>query len=226
MRQCLDQSPSLCSLFQVDDALLSGDDIRYIDASRAALLALQPPPQRAYAHEGDDWLVAEQDSLRTTAQGLESRTPMSVPGAATVDTREAAFWLRDYAAVPIYAAGWTTEVPECLPGTLLIDWIAWAAADRPDIDGFTDAALLQRLREVMTTLVPDKSTPLVVYCDGPECWDSYNAVLRLSALGYEKLYWYRGGLPAWREAGLPLVKAVFHATIFTAIERRGDHPDR
>jgi rhodanese-related sulfurtransferase len=27
--------------------------------------------------------------------------------------------------------------------------------------------------------------------------------LRLVALGYKHVYWYRGGLEAWRAAGLP-----------------------
>ena len=32
---------------------------------------------------------------------------------------------------------------------------------------------------------------------------SYNAALRLDALGYENLYWYRGGIAAWKAANLP-----------------------
>ena len=32
---------------------------------------------------------------------------------------------------------------------------------------------------------------------------SYNAALRFDALGYENLYWYRGGIAAWKAANLP-----------------------
>ena len=32
---------------------------------------------------------------------------------------------------------------------------------------------------------------------------SYNAALRLYVLGYENLYWYRGGIAAWKAAKLP-----------------------
>ena len=43
----------------------------------------------------------------------------------------------------------------------------------------------------------------MVYCVDANCWLSYNAALRLHALGYENLYWYRGGIAAWKAANLP-----------------------
>ena len=36
-----------------------------------------------------------------------------------------------------------------------------------------------------------------------ERFDGRNLALRLVALGYTKIYWYRGGLEAWEVAGLP-----------------------
>ena len=44
--------------------------------------------------------------------------------------------------------------------------------------------------------------PIVFFCLGAHCWESYNAVLRAYHAGYRKLYWYRGGINAWMEAGL------------------------
>ncbi len=49
-----------------------------------------------------------------------------------------------------------------------------------------------------------KSVPTVFFCAGAECWESYNALLRAHAAGYTNLYWYRGGLASWGEAGLPM----------------------
>ena len=49
----------------------------------------------------------------------------------------------------------------------------------------------------------DVARPIVVYCVDANCWLSYNAALRLHALGYENLYWYRGGIAAWNAANLP-----------------------
>jgi PQQ-dependent catabolism-associated CXXCW motif protein len=46
--------------------------------------------------------------------------------------------------------------------------------------------------------------PLVFFCAGAECWESYNAALRAVRLGYHDVYWYRGGVASWQAAGLPL----------------------
>jgi PQQ-dependent catabolism-associated CXXCW motif protein len=46
--------------------------------------------------------------------------------------------------------------------------------------------------------------PLVFFCAGVQCWESYNAALRALRMGYREVYWYRGGVDAWRAAGLPL----------------------
>ncbi len=36
-----------------------------------------------------------------------------------------------------------------------------------------------------------------------ECWVSYNAALRAINAGYTNVLWYRGGIEAWKAAGLP-----------------------
>jgi len=46
----------------------------------------------------------------------------------------------------------------------------------------------------------------VVYCLSWECWLSYNATLTASDLGYTNLYWYRGGVSAWNQARLPVLR--------------------
>ncbi|MBM3346586.1 MAG: sulfurtransferase, partial [Betaproteobacteria bacterium] len=50
----------------------------------------------------------------------------------------------------------------------------------------------------------EKSRPLVFFCVSAQCWLSYNAALQAVAAGYSRVYWYRGGIEAWRSAGLPL----------------------
>ena len=53
----------------------------------------------------------------------------------------------------------------------------------------------------------DKQRALVFYCRS-DCWLSWNAVKRANALGYTRLYWYRDGLDAWENAGLPVHPAT------------------
>ena len=57
----------------------------------------------------------------------------------------------------------------------------------------------------------DMSKMLVFYCGGPQCWGSYNASLRAIRMGYRNVHWYRGGLQAWQEAGLPVNDATAQA---------------
>jgi len=52
-----------------------------------------------------------------------------------------------------------------------------------------------------------QDVPLVFYCASAMCWMSYNAALRAIRMGYQKVGWYRGGVEAWKEAGLPIERA-------------------
>ena len=48
-----------------------------------------------------------------------------------------------------------------------------------------------------------KDVPLVFYCLSTQCWMSYNGALRAINAGYTNVLWYRGGIEAWKSAGLP-----------------------
>ena len=54
----------------------------------------------------------------------------------------------------------------------------------------------------LKTIAKDK--PAVFICNGPECWKSYKATRAAVAAGYTKVYWFRGGMPEWREKHLPV----------------------
>ena len=49
----------------------------------------------------------------------------------------------------------------------------------------------------------DKAKPVIFACNGAECWKSYKAAKVAAGKGYKSVYWLRGGLPEWVEAGLP-----------------------
>lgn len=49
----------------------------------------------------------------------------------------------------------------------------------------------------------DKKHAVITAGWNSERWSSRNLALQLVALGYENVYWYRGGLEAWDVAGLP-----------------------
>jgi rhodanese-related sulfurtransferase len=56
--------------------------------------------------------------------------------------------------------------------------------------------------DALKTLPKDK--PVLFLCNGPECWKSYKASRAAVAAGYSKIYWFRGGMPEWREKRLPV----------------------
>ena len=56
---------------------------------------------------------------------------------------------------------------------------------------------------VLETIGGNKETAVVFFCQGFECWYSYNAALRAIKLDFKNVMWYRGGVQAWRAAALP-----------------------
>ena len=56
----------------------------------------------------------------------------------------------------------------------------------------------------MSAYPSDKSTPVVVYCNGVKCWKSYKTIVQLKSAGYSNLNWLRDGYPGWTEKGYPV----------------------
>ena len=92
----------------------------------------------------------------------------------------------------IYGDKQVTSIPSSV-------WLPGAGRGGAFDDDF-QAHLASRLA---TVIGGDLARPIVFYCLDAKCWLSYNAALRLDALGYETLYWYRGGIAAWKAANLP-----------------------
>jgi rhodanese-related sulfurtransferase len=61
------------------------------------------------------------------------------------------------------------------------------------------------LERDVETLIPDKATPVVLYCGGG--FRSALAADNLQKMGYTNVISMDGGIRAWREAGYPLEKA-------------------
>jgi rhodanese-related sulfurtransferase len=58
-----------------------------------------------------------------------------------------------------------------------------------------------RFAEKVAETVPDKSTPIIVYCMDADCQASPRAAKRLDELGYEQVFDYEAGKKDWRQAG-------------------------
>jgi adenylate cyclase len=157
---------------------------RYQDALRLA-------GERDHADENADFSVPTDDALHSAAAGW---TPTSVPGAATIHTAELVRLLADARPVVINAV--TDTQVSSIPGSVGLAFSGLGGS-------LTDEAQ-DRLRNKLHDLtIGDLTRPIVAVGWNSERFDGRNLALRLVALGYTRVYWYRGGREAWEVAGLP-----------------------
>jgi hypothetical protein len=146
---------------------------------------------RDHADEEADFGVAPDRQLHRIIQAY---TPTTAPGAITIRTGELASFLTR--SRPVVIDTLWNYLDRSLPGAI--------GLPRSGIGvKFSDTAQ-DRLRRKMAELTRgDTSLPIVAVGWSSERFDGYNLALRLVALGYANVYWYRGGREAWEAAGLP-----------------------
>jgi PQQ-dependent catabolism-associated CXXCW motif protein len=149
-----------------------------------------------YADEDRDWGIAPTNRLRQ--QPYHAPTPLTIPGAKVVQTRELRAMLAG-ARPPLLIDVLGEEGHLTLAGAV---WLSGAGRGTNFVDPVQ--AVLTPLLEKLT--INDKTRALVFFCANSQCWLSYNAALRAVAAGYRAVYWYRGGVEAWAAAGLPTAK--------------------
>jgi rhodanese-related sulfurtransferase len=121
------------------------------------------------------------------AANTDYRSPEAVAGAQTVDVDEAR---------RLHAAG----VP-------FVDVRAPRLHRRQHIPGAVHLGLNEAYEEAALERVVAKDEPFVVYCSGVTCTRSFRAVARAVRWGFTEVKYFRGGVVAWRDAGLPLTRA-------------------
>lgn len=62
-------------------------------------------------------------------------------------------------------------------------------------------------------LPKDKMTPLIFYCMGIRCNYSENSSKIAIKKGYEKVYWFQGGIPEWRSFGYEMYENELYKNI-------------
>jgi PQQ-dependent catabolism-associated CXXCW motif protein len=168
-----------------------------------------PPPQQGYGPspqqgggasldelmgwERQDMRVAPPRSLHAGA--MHGPTPNQIPGGQVITTKGLVPLLQSQ-QVRAYVFD-VLGGPQQLPNA-----IAAVQASQPG--SFNDNVQQQFGQMLQNVTRGNREAPLVFYCQGPQCWMSYNAALRAINLGYKNVLWYRGGIEAWQRAGLPL----------------------
>ncbi|NUZ08105.1 rhodanese-like domain-containing protein [Piscinibacter koreensis] len=147
--------------------------------------------------EGQDFGVRPTPQLRPSDQ-LHAPTPTAIPGGKVVGTRQLAAWLQGAEApLLLHAIGSPVHLPKAV-----------AAAPASQGGSFDDAVQREYGAFLEQSTRGDRGRLIVTYCQGVQCWGSYNAALRAIRLGYTNVHWYRGGMEAWQAAGLPLGAAT------------------
>jgi tetratricopeptide (TPR) repeat protein len=153
--------------------------------------ALRLAGHRDHAEEDADFGVTSDDTLHANLAGL---TPTTAPGAATIRTPELERLLAERRPIVIDLLGYFWG--RSLPGAVGLKNAGWG--------GSGSDTMQDRLRKKMQALTNgDLATPIVAVGFNSERFDGRNLALRLVALGYSQVYWYRGGREAWEVAGLP-----------------------
>lgn len=130
---------------------------------------------------------------------MHSATPNQIPGGQVITTKELVQLLQNgpgAGTVVLDILGSSRRLPNAI-----------FAAQASHAGSFDDPIQQQFGQMLQRATHGNHDAPLVLYCQGPQCWNSYNASLRAISLGYRNVLWYRGGLEAWQRAGLPLSAA-------------------
>ncbi len=122
--------------------------------------------------------------LSVNVSYAKSPAPLQVEGAVTINTVQAKALMNQGA----------TFIDVRRASDFSKEHIAWAI--HLDLKlALTESALLKVLR---------KSQPVVFYCNGDLCQRSAVASEKAVQWGWKKVFYYRGGFPDWKKAGLKL----------------------
>lgn len=176
----------------------------------AAALALPAGAEPTAAHrERRPDLFHPETGLRIARQ--RAPTPDDVPGASVVHAAGVTALVAEGAVLLDVGAALRSHFDE-LDGTWLVPeehptlpgatWLPETGRGTlsPEMDRYL-ADHLERLTG------GDRTRPVVVFCVA-DCWMSWNAAQRISALGYARVHWFPDGVDGWRDAGGETVPAT------------------
>lgn len=206
---CLAEHKVPCQLWLVNDSDVFNSYARA--ARKSAELVAQLPANldgKVFAEETVDRQVEAPVTLHPGTE-MHGATPMAGPSGTAVITTDS--------LVKLYKAEKRLVLLDVLHSKALnrqtlpkATWIYGAGWEQAEVN----TMIGRQFSLAMRSLAPRKDTPIVTYCSNRDCWLSWNAALRLKQAGYKKVYWYRGGIEAWRAAALPLVETPLYAHLW------------
>ena len=146
---------------------------------------------RDHAEEDADFGVTPDGRLHRNIGGY---SPTSAHGAITVRTADVVSFISH--SRPIVIDTVVNFLGRSIPGA-----IGLRGSGR--CGHFSDSTQGRLRRKMLELTKGDMSPPIVAVGWNSERFGGYNLALRLVALGYTNVHWYRGGREAWEVKGLP-----------------------
>jgi TolB-like protein/Tfp pilus assembly protein PilF len=153
--------------------------------------ALRLAGERDHADEDADFGLPPDGALHNEVAG---RTPVSVLGASTIRTAELAHMIAE--SRPVIVDTMSVSSGQSIRGAVGLKFAGLGGS-------LDDAAQVRLARKMRELTAGDLGRPIVAVGWNSERFDGRNLALRLVALGYTHVYWYRSGREAWEVAGLP-----------------------
>lgn len=133
-------------------------------------------------------------SLISVIRNSWNDTPLVLEGAAVVNANQVKALLENGVAI-IDARVETEYSTEHIKGAISVPYLeksAKAVNFNPQQDRFD-----------LSRLPQNKKADIIFYCNAGACWKGYKASVAAIKAGYQKVHWFRGGIPEWGEKGLP-----------------------
>ena len=160
---------------------------------QAMLLQNTSVAQSTFGIEAKDWGIQQTRELRV--EQYHAPTPLSHSTARTITTQTIhQLLVSDRTPVLVDVLGGGEH--ETIPGAI---WLKGAGTGKH----LNDSIQKKFATRLQAFTQGDKARTVIFFCLNAECWLSHNAALRATALGYANILWYRGGIEAWQQAGLP-----------------------
>ena len=122
--------------------------------------------------------------ISATGADAAEVSPMEIQGASTVDSAK---------AKELFDAG-----------VIFVDTRKDSDWDAGRIPDAVHLELKSAFNEAALSEVVAKDQEVVFYCNGERCMRSSEACAQAVAWGFSKVYYFRDGFPAWKEAGYPV----------------------
>jgi len=149
---------------------------------------------RAQGQEKLGFVPAQREEFAAVAATLNT-TPKELPGARVINVEQVKA-LQQQGVLIVDARNAEEYEAARIKGSV---WIPYTEVSAKEV-GFDPA----EDRFDLTKLPQDKTRQVAFYCDGTPCWKSYKAATLALGNGYQNVLWFRGGIPEWKAAGLPV----------------------